>query len=71
MLDMIKTLVDKGHAYVTDDWVVYFSVESFEDYGKLSNNTLAGLQSQEMDQADEIANQRQIELICNDFEERW
>ena len=44
MLDMIKKLVDKGHAYLTDDWVVYFSVESFEDYGKLSNNTLAGLQ---------------------------
>jgi len=45
MLDMIKTLVDKGHAYIADDWVVYFSVESFPDYGKLSGNTLDQLQS--------------------------
>ena len=45
MLAMIRTLVDKGHAYIADDWVVYFSVESFPDYGKLSGNTLEQLQS--------------------------
>ena len=45
MLKMIKTLIDKGHAYVAEDWTVYFSVESYPDYGKLSNNTLDQLQT--------------------------
>lgn len=45
MLAMIKNLIDRGHAYIADDWTVYFSVESFPDYGKLSGNTLNQLQS--------------------------
>lgn len=40
MQDMISTLIERGHAYVADDGVVYYSVESFSDYGKLSGNTL-------------------------------
>ncbi|HAI10280.1 MAG TPA: cysteine--tRNA ligase [Phycisphaerales bacterium] len=40
MQDMITRLLENGHAYQTDDGVVYFSVESFPDYGKLSGNTL-------------------------------
>ena len=40
MQDLIARLIDKGHAYVAKDGVVYYSVESFEDYGKLSGNTL-------------------------------
>ncbi len=39
MLAIIKTLVEKGNAYETNDGV-YFSVETFKDYGKLSGNTL-------------------------------
>ncbi|MEM7813087.1 MAG: cysteine--tRNA ligase [Planctomycetota bacterium] len=39
MLAMIATLVERGHAYQAGD-VVYYSVESFPDYGKLSGNTL-------------------------------
>lgn len=39
MLTMTKTLMKNGNAYETDDGV-YFSVESFKDYGKLSGNTL-------------------------------
>jgi len=35
MIDLIKTLLDKGYAYKADDGV-YFSVEKFKDYGKLS-----------------------------------
>lgn len=45
MLAMIRTLIDKGHAYVAADGVVYFSVESFPAYGKLSGNTLEQLKS--------------------------
>ncbi|MBT3605258.1 MAG: cysteine--tRNA ligase [Candidatus Latescibacteria bacterium] len=40
MIALIETLIAKDHAYVADDGVVYFSVESFSDYGKLSGNTL-------------------------------
>ena len=45
MIKMITELVDRGHAYVADDGVVYFSVETFPQYGRLSNNTLDNLQS--------------------------
>jgi cysteinyl-tRNA synthetase len=40
MLDIIQKLIDRGHAYVADDGVVYYSVESFSRYGALSGNTL-------------------------------
>ncbi|QQE12164.1 cysteine--tRNA ligase [Planctomycetota bacterium] len=40
MIPMIQTLIDNDHAYVADDGAVYFSVESFPEYGKLSGNTL-------------------------------
>ncbi|KZL17798.1 Cysteine--tRNA ligase [Pseudovibrio axinellae] len=39
MKTMIETLVDKGHAYVADEHVL-FHVPSMPDYGKLSNRTL-------------------------------
>lgn len=40
MLDLIQKLIERGHAYVADDGVVYYSVESFSSYGALSGNTL-------------------------------
>lgn len=45
MQEMIGTLIEKGHAYVANDGVVYFSVESFPEYGRLSGNTLEQLKS--------------------------
>ncbi len=36
---MVQILIDKGYAYVADG-NVYFSVEEFEDYGKLSGRDL-------------------------------
>ncbi len=45
MQEMIMRLIERGHAYVADDGVVYFSVESFPNYGQLSGNTLEKLQS--------------------------
>jgi cysteinyl-tRNA synthetase len=42
MLAMVKVLVAKGNAYETEDGV-YFSVESFPQYGALSGNTLESL----------------------------
>lgn len=36
-ITMIEQLIEKGHAYPSDDGSVYFSVSSFPDYGKLSH----------------------------------
>ena len=35
-IDLIQTLMDKGHAYPAGDGSVYFRVESFPAYGRLS-----------------------------------
>ncbi|MFO0783000.1 MAG: cysteine--tRNA ligase [Phycisphaerales bacterium] len=40
MVEMISTLIKRGHAYVAADGVVYFDVRSFPAYGHLSGNTL-------------------------------
>lgn len=40
IIDFIKELVEKGHAYPTKKGDVYFSVESFPSYGKLSHRNL-------------------------------
>ena len=40
IIDMIKTLIDKGYAYVTNEGNVYYSVKKFKNYGSLSNRTL-------------------------------
>ena len=45
MLEMIQTLIDKGHAYVAADGTVYFRTGSFKEYGKLSHKNLDDLQS--------------------------
>lgn len=43
IIDMIKTLVDKGYAYVVDG-DVYFKTSKFEEYGKLSGHRLEDLE---------------------------
>ncbi len=43
MLEMIKTLIDKGHAYAAQDGTVYFRTRSFKEYGKLSHKNLDDL----------------------------
>ncbi len=45
MLDMIKELIDSGHAYESKDGTVYFRTKAFEGYGKLSHKNLEDLQS--------------------------
>ncbi|MCD6512464.1 MAG: cysteine--tRNA ligase [Thermoplasmata archaeon] len=39
MIEMVKKLVDRGYAYVSEG-DVYFSVEKFRDYGKLSGQDM-------------------------------
>ena len=44
MIDMISTLIEKGHAYPAADGTVYFRTRSFAEYGKLSHKNLDDLQ---------------------------
>lgn len=44
MIDMIQTLIDKGHAYAVDG-TVYFKTRSFKDYGKLSKKNIDDLEA--------------------------
>ncbi|MBD5524642.1 MAG: cysteine--tRNA ligase [Lachnospiraceae bacterium] len=45
MIEMIQTLIDKGHAYVAEDGTVYYKTRSFKEYGKLSHKNLDDLRS--------------------------
>ena len=45
MIELVETLIDKGHAYVAGDGTVYFDVRSFAEYGRLSGNTLDALRA--------------------------
>lgn len=40
MQQIIQKLIDVGHAYISCDGTVYFDVQSFPPYGRLSGNTL-------------------------------
>lgn len=45
MLEMIRILIEKGHAYRAADGTVYFRTRSFPGYGKLSHKNLDDLQA--------------------------
>jgi cysteinyl-tRNA synthetase len=47
MIALVESLIARGHAYVAKDGVVYFSVQSFPEYGRLSGNTLDALREGE------------------------
>jgi cysteine--tRNA ligase len=44
IIDMIQTLIDKGHAYEVDG-SVFFDTKSFEGYGKLSKKNIEDLEA--------------------------
>ncbi|WP_260291063.1 cysteine--tRNA ligase [Sedimenticola hydrogenitrophicus] len=45
IIAMIERLLANGHAYVADNDDVYYAVDSFQGYGKLSGKTLEDLQA--------------------------
>jgi len=45
IIDMVADLIDKGYAYVADNGDVYYRVEKFENYGRLTNKVLDDLRS--------------------------
>jgi cysteinyl-tRNA synthetase len=44
-IEIVKTLLEKGHAYETEKGDVYFSVETFDGYGKLSGRKVEDLEA--------------------------
>tara|TARA_B100000315_G_scaffold13305_1_gene12525 strand:- start:886 stop:2271 length:1386 start_codon:yes stop_codon:yes gene_type:complete len=62
MIELIQSLVDKEHAYVTDNGSVFFKIESYPDYGKLSKIDMAELTQTERVESDEYD-----KLSVNDF----
>lgn len=45
IIDIVETLIEKGHAYKTENGDVYYRVKSFPEYGKLSHQSLEDLES--------------------------
>ncbi|MBR3704215.1 MAG: cysteine--tRNA ligase [Oscillospiraceae bacterium] len=45
ILDIVNTLIEKGHAYVAENGDVYFRTKTFDQYGKLSHQPLEDLQA--------------------------
>ena len=45
IIDLVETLVEKGHAYPTPNGDVYFSVRSWPGYGKLSGQNIDDLEN--------------------------
>ena len=54
---LVQRLIDGGHAYLADG-DVYFSVESFPEYGKLSHRDLGKMKSGASDRLDETKTAR-------------
>jgi cysteinyl-tRNA synthetase len=57
ILKLVQRLIDRGHAYVSDG-DVYFSVESFPEYGKLSHRDLQEMKLGASDRLDETQTAR-------------
>lgn len=45
IINLVKRLVDKGHAYAADNGDVYFSVRSYPAYGKLKGQSIDDMES--------------------------
>lgn len=53
IIEIVRTLEDKGFAYVLSDGSVYFRVRKFPEYGKLSHQDVSDLESGARIDADE------------------
>lgn len=63
MIELIKVLIDKGHAYATKEGNVYFDVSSFKEYGKLSGRDIEeAIESGRIEQADDKKNPEDFAL---------
>lgn len=66
-ISLIQTLLDKQHAYATDDGSVYFRVNSFANYGRLSRLNQRELKTQTHHSASELncADEYERDAACD------
>ncbi len=62
MIELIKDLIEKDYAYVTDDGTVYFRTRRSKDYGKLSHKNIDDL---------EAGHGRELKVAGNDGKEDY
>ncbi|MEQ8821611.1 MAG: cysteine--tRNA ligase [Sumerlaeia bacterium] len=63
MIELVQTLIDRGHAYASEDGSVWYSVSSFQGYGKLSRKNL-----DDMRQGERVAaEQQRLKRAPEDF----
>jgi len=55
MIDLIQKLIDKNHAYRTEDGSIYFSIKSFQQYGSLARLDLTGQKQTDRVASDEYS----------------
>jgi len=53
MVDLVERLLERGHAYRTDDGSIWYRIASFPDYGKLSRIDLSGMRDGARVESDE------------------
>lgn len=58
IIELIGRIVDRGHGYVGPDGTVYFSIDSFARYGRLSGRNLADMQAGASERVDDDPNKR-------------
>lgn len=54
MINLVEKLIEKKHAYATDDGSVYFRVSSYKDYGRLSRLNQRELKTQSSNSAGQV-----------------
>ena len=55
MVELIQTLLDRGHAYRTDDGSIFFRIASWPEYGRLARLDPEGMRVGERVEADDYA----------------
>ena len=74
MIELVRRLIQRGHAYVAANGDVYYSVQSFPSYGKLSHQSLEQLQqNNRIDFNEQKKNQLDFALWkrCDPAEPHW
>ncbi|MFH0881523.1 MAG: cysteine--tRNA ligase [bacterium] len=60
MVDLIRSLLEKGHAYKGPDGSIYFRVESYPEYGSLSGKRLEDLRIGDRVSSDEYESKEDV-----------
>jgi len=62
IVNLIQVLIEKGHAYKTEDGSVFFKISSFSEYGKLSR-----IDTSTLTQTDRVSSDRYEKEHARDF----